>query len=71
MKRNIIAWVLAIVKIATFFFIYQDINKKPSLQISEQSFDMGIVQLDDKGQYTVELKNAGNDTLNIKSVTPG
>jgi uncharacterized repeat protein (TIGR01451 family) len=32
---------------------------------------MGTFPLREIGHYTVSLKNTGNDTLHIKSITPG
>lgn len=50
MKRTVDTWMAAIVMIAAFFFVYQDITKKPSLQISETSFNMGSFPLGKTGQ---------------------
>lgn len=45
-------------------------TRPPRLEVAD-TFDMGVVQLDQVGRYSVPIANTGTATLVIEKVTPG
>jgi hypothetical protein len=71
MKRAVLFCGVLVVVIVGLIFLYEAQAGQPKVLIPETSWDYGYVPGGSVVSHSYLVRNAGTDTLKIKSVNPG